>query len=106
MTVKTEVTAMSESAATMVRLVNPLGFPEKAQAALADRLKSLEGKTIGLIDNIKPNAVLFLGYLEEMIKANYPTVQFHKVRKNFTSSRLIADQLQGKVQAVVNAWGD
>lgn len=97
---------MIESAATMVRLVNPLGFPEKVQAALADRLKSLEGKTIGLIDNIKPNAGLFLSYIEEMIKANYPTVRFHKVRKNFTSSRLIADQLQGKVQAVVNAWGD
>jgi hypothetical protein len=106
MKVKTEVTAMTESAATMVRLVNPLGFPEKVQAALADRLKSMEGKTIGLIDNIKPNAGLFLGYIEEMIKADYPTVQFHKVRKNFTSSRLIADQLQGKVQAVVNAWGD
>jgi len=106
MKVKTEVTAMIESAATMVRLVNPLGFPEKVQAALADRLKSLEGKTIGLIDNIKPNAGLFLSYIEEMIKANYPTVRFHKVRKNFTSSRLIADQLQGKVQAVVNAWGD
>ena len=92
-------------AATM-RLVNPLGFPDKVQAALAARLKSLEGKTIGLIDNIKPNAGLFLSYIEEMLKSDHPTIQFYKVRKNFTSSRLIADQLVGKVQGVVNAWGD
>jgi hypothetical protein len=90
----------------MVRLVNPLGFPEKSQAGLADRLRSLDGVTIGLIDNIKPNAGVFLGYIEEMIRADYPSVKFHKVRKDFTSSRLIADQLPKEVQAVVNAWGD
>lgn len=93
-------------AAATMRLVNPLGFPDKAQAVLATRLKSLEGKTIGLIDNIKPNAGLFLSYIEEMLKKDNPSIQFHKVRKNFTSSRLIADQLLGKVQGVVNAWGD
>jgi hypothetical protein len=95
----------SGNAATM-RLVNPLGFPEKMQHALAARLKSLEGKTIGIIDNIKPNAGLFLSYIEEMLQKDNPTVRFLKVRKNFTSSRLIADELVGKVQGVVNAWGD
>lgn len=95
----------TQNAATM-RLVNPLGFPDKVQNALAARLKSLEGKTIGIIDNIKPNAGLFLSYIEEMLKNDNPTVQFIKVRKNFTSSRLIADELVGKVQGVVNAWGD
>lgn len=97
---------MAVTAATTVRLINPLGFPETSEAALAGRLPSLEGKTIGMIDNIKPNAGLFLSYIEEMIKADYPAVRFHKVRKNFTSSRLIADRLEGKVQGAVNAWGD
>lgn len=91
--------------ATM-RLVNPLGFPDKMQQTLAVRLKSLEGKTIGIIDNIKPNAGLFLSYIEEMLLKDNPTIRFLKVRKNFTSSRLIADELVGKVQGVVNAWGD
>jgi hypothetical protein len=41
-----------------------------------------------------------------MIKTDYSEIQFHTVRKNYTSSRLIADQLCGKVHGVVNAWGD
>jgi len=96
----------SNSDAMVMRLVNPLGFPEKVQAALAARVRSLDGITIGLIDNIKPNAGLFLSYIEELLKKDHPSAKFLSVRKNFTSSRLIADQLVGKVQAVVNAWGD
>jgi len=94
------------STAGIVRLINPLGQPEKTQAALARRLETLEGKSIGFIDNIKPNAGLFLQFIEEMIRGDYPRVTTHNVRKNFTSSKLIADQLDGKVHAVVNAWGD
>ena len=90
----------------VVRLVNPVGFRERSQLTLAPRLKSLEGKAIGFIDNIKPNAGLFLDYIEEMLKADYPGTTIHKVRKDFTSSRLIADQLHGKVDGAVNAWGD
>lgn len=89
-----------------VRLVNPIGLPARSEAAIAPRLKTLEGVSVGFIDNIKPNAGLFLQFIEDMIRADYPGVTTHKVRKNFTSSKLIADQLDGKVQAVVNAWGD
>jgi len=70
------------------------------------RIASLAGKSIGLIDNIKPNANLFIQYIEEMLRAEYPDARTQTVRKNFTSSRLIADQLDGKVDALVNAWGD
>jgi hypothetical protein len=97
---------MEAASDRLVRIINPLGEPEAVRATLARRLKSLEGKSIGFIDNIKPNAGLFLGYVEEMIRADYPGVTVHKVRKNFTSSKLIADQLEDKVEAVVNAWGD
>jgi hypothetical protein len=90
----------------VVRLVNPVGFRERSQLTLAPRLKSLEGKAIGLIDNIKPNAGLFLGHIEEMLEDDFSGITIHKVRKDFTSSRLIADQLLGKVNGVVNAWGD
>jgi hypothetical protein len=89
-----------------VRIVNPLGEREKVQASLAPRLSTLAGKSIGYIDNIKPNAGLFLQYVEEMIRADYPGTTSHKVRKNFTSSKLIADSLDGKVDALINAWGD
>ena len=38
--------------------------------------------------------------------ADHPGISTVRVRKNFTSSRLIADQLEGRADAVVNAWGD
>ena len=89
-----------------VRIVNPLGQPEKIKAVLARRLDSIDGKCIGFIDNIKPNAGLFLEFVEALIRADYPHVTTRTVRKDFTSSKLIADQLDGKVDAAVNAWGD
>lgn len=90
----------------MVKLVNPVGQCAVARATLAPRLNTMSGKSIGFIDNMKPNANLFVQYIEEMIRKDYPDVQTHTVRKNYTSSKLIADQLEGKVDALVNAWGD
>ena len=97
---------MSTTAAGLVTLVNPIGDRKGAPAALARRLDTLDGKSIGFIDNIKPNAGLFLRYVEEMIRRDYPGVQTHTVRKDFTPNHLIADRLYGKVDGVVNAWGD
>jgi hypothetical protein len=89
-----------------VKLVNPVGQRASAPVTLARRLDSLSGKSIGFIDNMKPNANLFVQYIEEMMRADYPDVRTHTVRKNYTSSKLIADQLEGKVDCLVNAWGD
>ena len=90
----------------LVKLVNPVGQRAAAPMMLAPRLASLSGKAIGFIDNMKPNANLFVQYIEEMMRADYPDITTQTVRKNFTSSKLIADQLEGKVDALVNAWGD
>ena len=96
---------MSEGA--KLRLINPIGFPQPGgEATLAQRLNSLEGKTLGLIDNIKPNVGPFLERIKERIVQEFPSVKFVLVRKNFTSSRLIANELEGKVQGLINAWGD
>lgn len=90
-----------------LRLINPVGFPQKGgEAALAPRLQSLDGKTIGLIDNIKPNVGPFLERIRERLLEQFPGIQFLLVRKNFTSSRLIANELEGKVHGLINAWGD
>jgi len=96
---------MAANAGT-VTLVNPVGQRAEQRAALAARLSTLNGKSIGFIDNMKPNANLFVQYIEEMIRADFSGVKTHTVRKNFTSSKLIANELEGKVDALVNAWGD
>jgi len=100
------VTGMDTSARPVIRLVNPLGMRRVETATLARRLTSIDGMSIGIIDNHKHNADNFLTYIEEMIHANYSGVTMHRVRKNFSACYLIANELEGKVQAVVNAWGD
>ena len=94
------------NATNTIKIVNPVGQRAVERAALARRLDTLNGKSIGFIDNIKPNANLFIGYIEEMMRAQYTGLETHTVRKNFTSSKLIAHELEGRVHALVNAWGD
>ncbi len=94
------------TAVNTTRIVSPIGQRAVERMALARRLDTLNGKSIGFIDNIKPNAGLFIQHTEDMMRADYKDVQTHTVRKNFTSSKLIANELEGKVQALVNAWGD
>lgn len=94
------------TATQLVKLVNPVGVRAAAPVTLARRLATLEGRSIGFIDNMKPNANLFVQYIEEMMRGDFPGIKTQTVRKNFTSSKLIADQLEGKVDALVNAWGD
>ncbi len=97
---------MCAAARGVMRLVNPLGQCRAEHVRLARRLDSLQGKSIGFIDNHKPNADRFLTYIEEMIRADYAGVQTRRVRKNFSACYLIANELEGKVDGVVNAWGD
>ncbi len=42
-----------------VRIISPVGQRATQRLALARRLETLNGKSIGFIDNIKPNAGLF-----------------------------------------------
>lgn len=97
---------MSMSAPGLVRLYNPLGESQSEQKSLAPRLDSLRGKSIGFINTGKPRIEYFLAQIEEMIRADYPGAQIHAVRKDFTSGKPVAHELDGKVHAVVNAWGD
>ncbi len=87
-------------------LVSPIGPVQLKPISLAPRLDSLHGKRIGFIDNFKPGALPFLKFIEEMMVERFPGLQTRTVSKNFTSNVLIADELEGEVDAVVNAWGD
>jgi hypothetical protein len=90
----------------LVTLINPVGHCETRESVLATRAGPLEGKSIGFIDNMKPNVQPFLQHIEQMMRAQYPGIRTQTVRKNFTSSKLIANELEGKVDYLINAWGD
>ncbi len=92
--------------AAQITLVNPVGQCEVRPNTLAARHGPLDGKSIGFIDNMKPNVEPFLQHIEAMLRADYPGIRTQTVRKNFTSSKLIANELEGKVDYLINAWGD
>ena len=58
------------------------GQPRARAGNVARRLETLTGKSIGFIDNIKPNAGLFIQDIEEMLRADYAGIETHTVRKN------------------------
>jgi hypothetical protein len=90
----------------LVTLINPVGRCESKDGTLAPRRGPLDGKSIGFIDNMKPNVQPFVQQIEALMRDQYPGIRTHTVRKNFTSSKLIANELEGKVDYLVNAWGD
>lgn len=94
------------NASTAPLLINPVGQKKIEHPALAPRLKTLAGASIGFIDNHKPNADVFLNCVRELLAREFSDIKTHTVRKNFSACYLIANQLEGKVDAVVNAWGD
>jgi len=91
---------------SLVTLINPVGQCEIHTASLAPRRGLREGMAVGFIDNMKPNVQPFLEHIELLMRDQYPGIRTHTVRKNFTSSKLIANELEGRIDYLVNAWGD
>lgn len=94
----------------IVSVYNPIGDvftpeQEKGQTA-ATRPASLNGKVLGFIDDMKPNAGPFLKFIEGFAKRDYLIPSTHTVRKYVTPNMAIAHELDPSVAAVVVAWGD
>jgi len=87
-------------------VLNPIGRSTVEAFQLAGRLKDFHGKKIGFIDNMKPNAGLFLEKVGEFLRAKFNDIEIITVRKTITTNMPIAAELERKVDAVVNAWGD
>ncbi len=87
-------------------VLNPIGRSIVKSFDLATRLKDFHGKKIGFIDNMKPNAGLFLARVGELLRKKFNDIEIITIRKTITTNMPIAAELEGKVDAVVNAWGD
>lgn len=95
---------------TIISVYNPIGNvyeseQDKVQTAVT-RPASLNGKVLGFIDDMKPNAGPFLKFIEGFAKSNYLIPSTHTVRKYLTPNMAIAHELDPSVAAVVVAWGD
>lgn len=76
---------------------------------LAPRLASLDGKTIGLIDNRKRHSDVFLARLQELMKERYGVTGFEYYTKDGASIATPEDvmaSLVAKCDAVIHAVAD
>jgi hypothetical protein len=90
-------------------ILDPTAEAAPGAVEMASRLDSLHGKTIGLLDNTKLNSDRFLAYLQEALRARFPTAEFIVRRKQNASSvaaPALLDELAAKCDAVVAAVGD
>ena len=93
----------------LIQVYNPIGrvkSDEGGGEVNGKRLETLSGKAIGFIDDMKPNAGLFLKCIEALLTAEFQGLSPSTVRKNLTANMAIAHELDETVQGVVVAWGD
>lgn len=94
--------------ASTTEILDPRGKVESQSLPIAERLDSLEGTTVGLLDNSKSNADVFLETVGEHLKSEYgiEEVVYRRKDKSPIPADSLADQLDSQCDAVVNAYGD
>ncbi|MCL4534001.1 MAG: hypothetical protein M1370_02445 [Bacteroidetes bacterium] len=90
-------------------LLDPTTGPRPSPSALAPRLASLEGISLGLVDNTKDNSDKVLDYIAEILDKDYDFKEVIRHRKKSAglppSPEAIAD-LKQRTQAVITGVGD
>lgn len=92
-----------------LQVLSPVGEVKAARQPLAPRLAGLGGKRVGALDNVKPNASVFLQRVQELLVERYGATRGVLRRKATVSAgadpEVIAD-LARQSDAVVTAFGD
>ncbi len=89
-------------------ILDPRGDVTVDAQPIAERLETVEGATIGFLDNAKTNAGLFLEDVADVLTAEYGVVEtVHRGKDNTAvPADSIATYLASNCDAVVNAYGD
>ena len=91
-------------------LVNPLDETVRVQGIPAQRLDTLQGKTIGLLDISKPGGSVFLDHLERLLKQNHGVAHVVRATKpTFTKpapAAVIEQLIAARCDAVIEALAD
>src|SRR5262249_23231673 len=93
-----------------ITLVNPLDETPRLAGKPAQRLNSLNGRTVGLLDISKPGGSVFLDRLERLLRERHGVARVVKATKpTFTKPppEAVIDQLlKARVDAVIEALAD
>ena len=90
-------------------VLNPAAEGAVASERLAPRLSGLKGVTVGLIDNHKGNADIYLEELVELLKEQFGVAQVINYRKDSQSIPApaeVLDDLASRCQAIIHAVAD
>ncbi|OGA53873.1 MAG: hypothetical protein A3F74_26180 [Betaproteobacteria bacterium RIFCSPLOWO2_12_FULL_62_58] len=90
-----------------ILVYDPRAVARKSQDALAQRLPTLDGRVIGLLNNTKDLVDELLGEVKELLKKDYPSAEFRHFRKQSVSG--LTPDLLGQVakcDVVITAVGD
>jgi hypothetical protein len=68
-----------------LEVLNPFAERSEGFYKLAPRLNTLDGKTIGLLNQNKANSVYYMNALEELLKKKYPNIKFKQFIKRPTA---------------------
>jgi hypothetical protein len=93
----------------VVTVLHPAAEDVAEPQRLAPRLSSLQGTTVGLIDNHKRNANIYLEALGHLLQDRYGVshvVTYRKVSQSMPTPDAVLDQLASKCDAVIHAVAD
>jgi len=93
----------------VVTVLHPAAEDVAEPQRLAPRLSSLQGMTVGLIDNHKRNANVYLEELGRLLQDRYgvsQVVTYRKISQSMPTPDAVLDQLAGECDAVIHAVAD
>ncbi len=93
-----------------LEVLNPRGeIPPITVTGIVARLKDLDGKKIGLVDNTKAGAEYFLDATEELLKKKFPSATIFRFRKSegtINPAPKMYSSVAEKCDAFIYATGD
>jgi hypothetical protein len=93
----------------VVTVLHPAAEDVAEPQRLAPRLSSLQGRTVGLIDNHKRNADIYLEELSLLLQERYgvpQVVTYRKISQSLPTAGEVLDQLAGECDAIIHAVAD
>ena len=91
----------------IIEIVSPVGQRVNKKAGLAKRKgESLKGLRIGLLDNNKPNADKFLGFVGELLTRRHGDVELVAKRKMSRTEADCLPELISRCDVVISAMAD
>lgn len=91
-----------------LQVLDPTAEDAAAEAAASSRLTSLQGRTVGLLDNRKIRVRELLDYIEDILRAEHGVARVIRLKKPDASRPAPADVVADMkaADAVIAAVGD